>query len=376
VRLHLRAVAILALVCGASAAGATPLFMGLGDLAGGSFSSSVNAISGDGSTVVGVSASGSGNEAFVWTAAGGMQGLGDVAGGTFSSVANDVSADGSIVVGTGRGASGDQAFRWTAAGGLQTLGASALSATAITRDGTTIVGRTSLSPGAYRWTAASGIQAMAAGTQSNVLPGFPSDLSADGSLVVGTTFGIVCPNEGGERMAGCGWRWRATTGYRHDMSGMGDVNAVSSDGLVLVGTRIIRFAVSDFEQAAVWTLGSGVTSIGVLPGTFNSAALDASADGRTVVGGSTNFSDFKAFIWDPVNGIRDLQQMLVGLGVDLTGWSLTAATAISDDGLTIAGNGINPAGLQEAWVVQLAVPEPSTFALLGAGVVLLLRRRR
>jgi hypothetical protein len=43
-----------------------------------------------------------------------------------------------------------------------------------------------------------------------------------------------------------------------------------------------------------------------------------------------------------------------GLGEDLAGWRLTDAAGISDDGLTIAGNGVNPQGNDEGWVVKLA----------------------
>ena len=35
------------------------------------------------------------------------------------------------------------------------------------------------------------------------------------------------------------------------------------------------------------------------------------------------------------------------------GWSLSTATAISDDGRTIAGQGIGPAGVIEGWIVRL-----------------------
>jgi probable HAF family extracellular repeat protein len=87
-------------------------FLGLGDLAGGSFSSNAFAVSADGSVVVGGSQSASGSEAFRWTSGGGMVGLGDLAEGSFFSSANGVSADGSVVVGGGSSAAGGEAFRW------------------------------------------------------------------------------------------------------------------------------------------------------------------------------------------------------------------------------------------------------------------------
>ena len=50
----------------------------LGELAGGEFRSSANAVSADGSVVVGYSNSAAGPEAFRWTQSDGMQGLGDL----------------------------------------------------------------------------------------------------------------------------------------------------------------------------------------------------------------------------------------------------------------------------------------------------------
>ena len=72
---------------------------GLGALSGAGFSSQAHAVSVDGSTIVGVSNSTSGSQAFRWTSGGGMQGLGDLSGGQFLSDAYGVSANGSVVVG-------------------------------------------------------------------------------------------------------------------------------------------------------------------------------------------------------------------------------------------------------------------------------------
>src|SRR5215208_2279315 len=86
-------------------------FQGLGDLPGGTFRSYANAVSDDGSTVVGysssASSSASGWEAFRWTSGGGMVGLGDLPGGTFQSYAHGVSDDLWTIVGSSSSASGD-----------------------------------------------------------------------------------------------------------------------------------------------------------------------------------------------------------------------------------------------------------------------------
>ena len=40
-------------------------------------------------------------------------------------------------------------------------------------------------------------------------------------------------------------------------------------------------------------------------------------------------------------------------GVDLTGWSLSSAHAMSPDGAAIVGEGVNPDGKIEAWLAVL-----------------------
>lgn len=159
----------------------------LGTLPGGQFSYG-NAISADGSIVVGESDSPSGSRAFRWTASGGMQSLGTLPGGTFS-VANTISADGTAIAGYGNTASGTHAFRWTASGGMQSLGVLAGGTqsygTAISSDGSVVVGYGDTSTGehAFRWTASAGMQDL------GTLPGSPdshaNSVNGDGSIVVG-----------------------------------------------------------------------------------------------------------------------------------------------------------------------------------------------
>jgi hypothetical protein len=85
--------------------------------------------------------------------------------------------------------------------------------------------------------------------------------------------------------------------------------------------------------------------------------------------------DPNAFIWTPQLGYRDLREYLTNdCGLDLTGWGALWAKGVSDDGLTICGDGINPAGLSEPWIAH--IPEPGLLALVGVGSVWLSGRRR
>lgn len=369
------------LLTGAPAQAAS--FQGLGDLPGGSFSSTAVDISADGSVVVGRGLSTNGFEAFRWTAAEGLVGLGHLPGGSFiSSSASGVSADGSVIVGQSSSANGTQAFRWTAAEGLVGLGdlpgRNFFSfAGGVSADGSVIVGGSRGTNGveAFRWTAAEGMVGL------DDLPGGIFDsaanaVSADGSVVVGD--GTSFFDSDGEA-----FRWTAEDG----MVGLGDLPGgffassardVSADGSVVVGASSTG---TGDDQAFRWTAEDGMVGLAVGSDFFESAANGVSADGSIVVGRgfslATNRSN-EAFIWDSSNGPRALSVVLTeDFGLDLGGWRLFSATGISADGRTIVGGGENPDGNIEGWIVRLdpkSVPEPCSvvgaIAALGMGALL------
>ncbi len=108
-------------------------------------------------------------------------------------------------------------------------------------------------------------------------------------------------------------------------------------------------------------------------GSFYSWASGVSADGSVVVGSSVGSSGSEAFIWDGTNGMRSLEDVLTNVySLNLTGWTLYDASAVSADGRTIVGWGEH-LGKQEAWVANLSpaqspVPEPASLLLLGSGL--------
>jgi probable HAF family extracellular repeat protein len=313
-------------------------------------------ISGNGSVVVGYSDSnpptGSVREAFYWTRENGMTGLGDLDGGEFLSVANGASFDGSVIVGEARSSTGEEAFRWTSETGMSGFG-SRSSANDVSADGAVVVGwKEGLSNyEAFRWTEATGMVGL--DTVSGAVQSFAEAVSADGQIVAGRT-----NTEG--------FRWTEATG----MTGLGDLGGslpfpvseaygISADGLIIVGGA--RNAVDRDEAFRCNEIG-GMEGLGILPIQDFNAAADASADGSIVVGLPGNFTGGEAFIWDENHGLRSLQSVLENdFNLDLTGWVLIAATAISDDGNIIVGFGTNPDGITEGWVVSLAdTPVPGT----------------
>jgi probable HAF family extracellular repeat protein len=223
-------------------------------------------VSADGSVVVGES----GSQSFLWTAATGMTAIGSP-----GFIAHAISGDGSVVVGE----KGSQAFRWTAASGMLALGAlpagNITVPHAVNTDGTVIVGKsqgsTASSNQAFRWTAATGMQGIG-GSEATAV-------SADGSVIVGNTIGANGPLAS---------RWTAATGFvpigALPGAGTSFATAVNADGSVVVGYS--------GEQPFRWTAATGMQSISALltasgvniDGWQLQLAFGVSADGSVVVG--------------------------------------------------------------------------------------------
>jgi probable HAF family extracellular repeat protein len=386
-------------------------FVPLGDFPEGSFVSDAYAISGNGLTVVGAGCRGDfgtaspppTTDAFRWTASSGLNALtGPNAAPATYTLANGISQDGSVVVGHwSEGPSNSpgetQAFRWTAADGYLGLGylpggqTSNSDAIDTSADGTIIVGYGATSDGfaAFRWTAQDGITALS-GAPSGTFVSVANGISADGNYVTGTFVTDSIQQA---------FRWDAVQGMvplgslPGGISTTTQANGISADGHVVVGDGYSANSKGALE-AFRWSDSGGMQGLGDLPGgEFISLALAASGDGSVVVGyseahdpalGQESGRSNQAFVWDQLHGMRDLQQLLIdqyGLSSALAGWQLFTANSISDDGLSIAGNGFNPQGNFEAWLVRLdhplTAPEPSSIvlALLAAAPIFLLTRR-
>ena len=206
-----------------------------------------------------------------------------------------------------------------------------------------------------------------------ILPGYSSSeangVSGDGSVVVGESRLSMHAAEA--------FRWTADGGMVSlgSLPGQYDATAfdVTPDGSTIVGEYWSLLHISS-PHAFRWTAESGMVDLGILPGEHGvSKAYGVSADGSVVMGTAWSYpwpftpAD-QAFIWDDANGMRSLKEVLENdFGLDLTGWRLTEATGISDDGLIIVGNGRNPSGEREAWIADLApgpIPGVASFPFL------------
>ncbi|MEL7473223.1 MAG: hypothetical protein AAGK04_07895 [Planctomycetota bacterium] len=341
-------------------------FTGLGDLPGGVSESRAFGVNADGSVVVGLSRSSTGIEAFRWTSVSGIDGLGDLAGGAAFSRASGVDGSGDVVVGWSEGANGLEAFRWTSDAGMQGLGdlaGGAFESVAqdINVDGDVIVGWSRSSQGreAFRWTSAGGLEGLGA------LPsgGFYSaafGVSADGQRVVGQSQSQ--PGPAFEAFRG------TTFG---GLEGLGDFDGGDFESLAFDtnadGSVVVGYGESDQGFVAFrWTAEDGLVSLGDLPGgDFESTAKGVNADGSVIVGHGEAPEGRRAIIWTETLGFRDLANVLSNeFALNLDGWTLTEATAISANGLAIVGYGLNPEGDTEAWIATIPplLPEPAEFA--------------
>ena len=344
---------------------ATVSFHGLGYLPGGDVESWAHGVSADGSVVVGWSRNVIGfNEAFLWTSASGMQGLGSLGMMPNSSNAYGVSADGTVVVGEANG----QAFRWTQVDGMSAY-RNGLAA-AVSPDGTVAVGYTaSLSVVGFeaaRWSPAL--------TRLGDLPGgdfssFAFEVSTGGDVVVG--IGNVAD---GMSQA---FKWEAGAmtglGYLPGGAGLSSANDVTPDGRIIVGVSNVAAG----REAFRWTADEGMVGLGDLSGGDHySEATAVSADGSVVVGYGRHSSGFdEAFIWDAVNGMRDLRELLVMNGADLTGWQNLHVVDISADGQTVVGLGHHANGSREAWIATVPEPATGTIGAIAAAFFWLTKRR-
>jgi probable HAF family extracellular repeat protein len=242
-----------------------------------------------------------------------MQSLGSLGGDTAylsTMKAAGASSDGSVIVGKIPPPSSPfvgQAFRWAATEGMQPLDAQ--EATGVSGDGSIIVG--TRNGKAFRWTSSGGMQDLGSLAPYDYSASSASAISADGTTIVGTT------DSPGATNARENFRW------------------TSADGM------------------------QGLGQLGIITG--------ISADGSVIVGSIGAFGD--PFIWDAVNGRRNLQS--IG---SAAGWHLHDARGVSADGKTIVGWGHNPEDEIEGWIIT--IPEPTSLSLLAAAGVATLRRRR
>jgi probable HAF family extracellular repeat protein len=351
---------ILVIGVGNSQCGAAS-FRGLGFLQGGTCSEA-RGVSAKGMVVVGTSCTPSGVQAFRWTNDGGMKGV-PVPTGLIKSWGVDVSADGNLILGQGRKSDGSpygyEGFLWNYASGCMyhiTAENRSIFVTGMTSDGSIVVGNewTEGTEGKYtpyRWSPEGQVEYL------NLLyDGEPATdveaVSADGRVIVGSKLYDTYP-------------FRRIIYWTEDevlTFGAQTAIATSRNGAVVVGT--VDNLQTQLFEAYRWSRDTGVILLGTCLPRHHSRAMDVSGDDLIIVGyvQSDSTDEQMAMMWDQKHGMRLLKDVLQNdLGLDLSGWKLTRALAISDDGSTIVGDGWNPENQTEAWRANITTAEGRVY---------------
>jgi uncharacterized membrane protein len=291
-----------------------------------------------------------------------------------------LSADGSTAVGRidPPGAPPGEALRWTFAGGFEELGLlpgqAAATAYDVSADRSVIVGVSGSQ--LFRWTSEAGMIAIVdlpAGHDSWSIP----IVSNDGQAVIAP--GSLAGSNG---MTHDLFRWTMQTGLVPIIPGLQRSNYIhtSHDGSVVV-------AAGD-DGLKRWTEQAGLQTLPHLPGGSNlTVPVAMSADGSVVFGATGNdISQIVYGFWTADGLAKTLPQVLQdqGLGPAAAGWQFPFGGSnigyfLSADGRVLAGSGINPEGIREAFVVYLdplVVPEPTSAVMSVLAISCAAIRRR
>lgn len=317
-------------------------------------------MTGDGRYVVGLSEMpGGGDRAFRWDTEAGMMlnlGLLDPGNPLGESYANDISGGGETVVGGYFRPGALRAFAWIDGATTGEVGNEQMYQ---------LKGLASAS----RWyaTSISDTGRYATGGSNGTINGF-----ATASLAVRWDLsGLEAGGTGSDVLLNLGSLTGVDGGYSvgHD---------ISADGRMVVGAAADE---SGFSKAFRWVEGSTtgdvdnvqMHSLGALghdPSNWSEARA-LSRDGQYVVGWSqANLAHDLAFRWSEATGMESMHDWLDRNGVSVGGLILTDATAISDDGLVIAGLMTVPGEGERAYIARVAPPpDPGPGPGPGAGLM-------
>ena len=314
------------------------------------------------------------NVGFIWSADGGAQQIGTIKQEAYPTGVSNDGKTVSVHFIPDNSESFTDAGVWRESSGVASLPGAVPSfgkrARDISSDGSIVVGSAPNTEQGYDeakiWTG-SGI------TGLGVLPGSNSFTSGDsvsgnGKLVVGASSSGL-------------FIWDAIGGLKIlDPRGSSNHASISANG------NYVAASVEQFSKGRLWEVESPNNPMDFF---IEGQLIDIRSvdDGGTVIGNSSSNGISQAFVWRKHTGIVDIQELLVnghGMESELEGWDLDgdfgSVEDISADGKTIIGNGINPMGEREAWVIRLdrplLVPEPTSFTIVILGTTVLTVMRR
>jgi uncharacterized membrane protein len=219
----------------------------------------------------------------------------------------------------------------------------------ISGDGRTVVGLSYGAAGCYnattrgfKWTQAGGTVAL---PKIDTLdqPGRANAVNFDGSVIVGWDQAST-----GLRRA-VQWRNGTSSFIKIGTQSVGEALDVSRDGQYVVG------AINSATSGEAWryTPPTGVERLGLLPGQTGGVTNGISDDHEVITGYATGSNVIiGAAIWTSALRWTDLNQLFSSQGINTEGALPLAATAVSADGRTIAGQMYSQYGFTP-WVLKI-----------------------
>lgn len=277
----------------------------------------------------------------------------------------DMTPDGSVILGADSGKRGTD-WTWTVEGGFSQLSVPGavvdwVGPNALSDDGTVLLMQDGSR--AFRWDESNGFDELEFPPSASGMDIHSMSISGDGTVVGGALQdgfqvgalrqGVIWTEDGSETIAvgnqvkalsadgsvaaldGVIWKSGAFL-----ETGVETTWAISADGSVVAG---YTSAGTSFT-ATIWSADGGTIDLGVLPEHSSSSSHAITSNGKVVVGSSKPENRFsssisRAFIWDPVHGMRDLEDLLTDDldMISLHPHGLSIAIGISDDLRRIAG---------------------------------------
>lgn len=345
-------------------------------------------VSADGKTVAGIF----GSMNFLWTPAGFTNPTGGIAPGSPGSGGqSQISADGKTLLAAAINplTSKIEPALYNVSMGTWTLlgsnggysGSNSGSAYDMTPDGRYVAGAS------YATTVASSFHATIWDTRTmthvDIGGGVQSRLDAisnDGAVAVGYT---------GTGKAGSIWRRQADGSYLQSTLFKPDVNAALLNETTAISSNGLWAAGASFANALpyFYNVSTGAATyfdkLAFADGRGRSTALPSfiSGDGKTIIGTHSiqgTLDTNHGFVWTAGKGVVDLDQYLEGFGID-SGNNFNFVSPITTKLLTDGSMSIlgiakdNRSGGMVGFMVNVPapVPEPSTYAMLAAGLSLL-----
>lgn len=169
------------------------------------------------------------------------------------------------------------------------------------------------------------------------------------------------------------WLYTSDTGSFEMLEGAEAMSRVSADGAFFAGEATIGGG----ARAAYWTRDGGLAALPLLTeDDIFSNLRGMSDDGSVMVGRSVGTFGGENVLWIDQKAPIPITDFATSLGIDMTGWRITAVSGVSGDGSTIVGTARHESwesGHLEGFV--LTIPAPGSASILGAALVAFRRRR-